>query len=234
MSNGFSNNHSIEDEYDDGLNHSEDSYIDSQIDDEDSMINRDNQHHQYYFNQFGNRQTNSELNYIISSLNRNYHFTNPNNPHFEILSTESLNNRNIETKLDEIFDNLTYVFSSSRDALNKEKLKLMEEKKKFMRKRQEEFAKLENDKNILDDNRSLIESLLVNNENDVIDLDIGGTHKLTTTRKTLTKFKNSGLSLMFSGKHELKRHNGCVFIDRDGFVFNNLIYFLSKTNYFNV
>lgn len=38
---------------------------------------------------------------------------------------------------------------------------------------------------------------------EIIDLDIGGTHLITTTKSTLTKFKKSVLAAMFSGKHEI-------------------------------
>lgn len=38
---------------------------------------------------------------------------------------------------------------------------------------------------------------------DIIDLEIGGTHHITITKSTLTKFKKSVLAAMFSGKHEI-------------------------------
>lgn len=56
-------------------------------------------------------------------------------------------------------------------------------------------------------------------EGSIIDLDIGGTHKITTTRSTLTSRSDSTLAAMFSGRHQLSTHNGRVFIDRDGETF---------------
>ena len=53
----------------------------------------------------------------------------------------------------------------------------------------------------------------------IIDLDIGGTHKITTTKSTLCSAKDSTLAAMFSGRHKLSIHNGRVFLDRDGDTF---------------
>ena len=39
-----------------------------------------------------------------------------------------------------------------------------------------------------------------NNNDKLIDLEVGGTEKITTTFKTLTKFPKSALEAMFSGK----------------------------------
>jgi len=61
---------------------------------------------------------------------------------------------------------------------------------------------------------------------DIIDLDIGGTHKITTTKRTLMKFQDSVLEAMFSGRHNLAKHNGRIFIDRDGQAFSNMINYL--------
>jgi len=61
---------------------------------------------------------------------------------------------------------------------------------------------------------------------DILDFDIGGTHKITTTKKTLMKFEGSVLEAMFSGRHSLTTHNGRIFIDRDGSAFCNMITYL--------
>ena len=49
---------------------------------------------------------------------------------------------------------------------------------------------------------------------------------ITTTRNTLVSVKDSSLAAMFSGRHKLTRHNGRVFIDRDGEAFTSLLSFL--------
>ena len=63
-------------------------------------------------------------------------------------------------------------------------------------------------------------------EGNIFDLDIGGTHKITTTRSTLCAAKDSTLAAMFSGRHKLSIHNGRVFLDRDGETFCCVIQFL--------
>ena len=60
---------------------------------------------------------------------------------------------------------------------------------------------------------------------DIIDLDIGGQH-ITTTKKTLMRFEGSVLHAMFSGRHQLPKHNGRIFIDRDGKAFIHMINYL--------
>ena len=59
-----------------------------------------------------------------------------------------------------------------------------------------------------------------------MDLDIGGTYKITTTKQTLQKYPNSTLSLLFNDKSKLQIYNGRIFIDRDGQSFMNLIFYL--------
>lgn len=61
---------------------------------------------------------------------------------------------------------------------------------------------------------------------EIIDLEIGGTHFITTTKSTLTKFKKSVLAAMFNGKHEIQYHKGRVFLDRDGQAFSSVISYL--------
>jgi hypothetical protein len=57
-------------------------------------------------------------------------------------------------------------------------------------------------------------------------LDIGGTHKVTTSRATLCTYKDSTLGAMFSGRHQLSIHNGRVFLDRDGETFCLVLQYL--------
>jgi len=61
---------------------------------------------------------------------------------------------------------------------------------------------------------------------EVIDLNIGGTHMITTSRQTLCQVKDSSLEAMFSGRHNVTTHNGRVFIDRDGEAFCAMLSFL--------
>jgi hypothetical protein len=63
-------------------------------------------------------------------------------------------------------------------------------------------------------------------EEEIIDLDVGGTEKITTTKRTLCKFEGSVLEAMFSGRHELPKHRGKIFIDRDGQAFLDVVSYL--------
>ncbi|XP_048255262.1 BTB/POZ domain-containing protein KCTD7-like [Haliotis rufescens] len=60
----------------------------------------------------------------------------------------------------------------------------------------------------------------------VIDLNVGGRH-LTTCLSTLTKYPDSMLAGMFSGRHPVaKDKDGRYFIDVDGDVFVHVLNFL--------
>ena len=59
-------------------------------------------------------------------------------------------------------------------------------------------------------------------------LDVGGTH-YSTSRSTLTKYPESMLGVMFSGRHDLKTmqcKDGSFFIDRDGTCFRHILNYL--------
>lgn len=59
----------------------------------------------------------------------------------------------------------------------------------------------------------------------MINLNVGG-YLFTTSLSTLTKFEESMLSVMFSGRHEIvKDENGRYFIDRDGKFFRHVLNF---------
>jgi hypothetical protein len=63
-------------------------------------------------------------------------------------------------------------------------------------------------------------------ENNKIMLDIGG-QRSTTTLTTLTRFPNTMIGAMFSGRHDLKKDEaGAYFIDRDGRHFHHILNFL--------
>jgi hypothetical protein len=60
----------------------------------------------------------------------------------------------------------------------------------------------------------------------VIHLNVGG-HKFDTTVATMTRFPESMLGAMFSGRHQLpKDKDGYYFIDQDGTHFRHIINFL--------
>ena len=60
----------------------------------------------------------------------------------------------------------------------------------------------------------------------VVTLDVGGT-KYRTTLSTLTKYPDSMLGAMFSGRHDLpQQEDGSYFIDRDGEMFKYILMYL--------
>ena len=68
----------------------------------------------------------------------------------------------------------------------------------------------------------------------IMKLNVGGTH-FTTTRTTLTRFPQSVLGAMFSGRHNiLEDDDGAYFIDRDGSVFSHILNFLRAPEKFNL
>ena len=81
------------------------------------------------------------------------------------------------------------------------------------------------DKQRWQENKEKIDSLYTVPD-EIVDLNVGGTHLLTTSKRTLVSVKDSALAAMFSGRHKLSMHNGRVFIDRDGDAFVALLSFL--------
>lgn len=111
--------------------------------------------------------------------------------------------------------------------MKEERLKLVEEKEKFYQQKKVELERLSEEKTQWMDNMKKVENMY-SEESNIVDLNIGGTHMISTSKSTLTKFSNSALAAMFSGRHKLSHHNGRVFIDRDGDAFVHLITYLSN------
>jgi hypothetical protein len=71
-------------------------------------------------------------------------------------------------------------------------------------------------------------------ENNEIKLDIGGQY-FTTTLTTLTRFPDTMIGAMFSGRHELKKNEaGAYFIDRDWTHFRHILNFLRSPERFQL
>ena len=162
-------------------------------------------------------------NNIFDNSNLNSEMNNDNN---DEITENNDNNVNYENNIDDIFDQLTYAISAEKQNLIKDKLKFNESKNL-------EISNLQKERESWKESNKLVENMKVK-ESDILDLDIGGTQKITTARATLLKVKflliqypNSALAAMFSGRYEIKQHNERYFIDRDGDTFINLINFLS-------
>ena len=94
--------------------------------------------------------------------------------------------------------------------------------------KKKELEKLDKEKNEL---KFLYKLYNGAQEGDILELNIGGTHSITTTRGTLIKYKNSALAVFFSGMHPLPMVGGKIFIDREGEQFINLVNFLRTGKY---
>jgi len=107
------------------------------------------------------------------------------------------------------FATATEMFKQVFQQVSKDKQLLQDEKRKW----EEEKAQIE--RTFLFDGQ-------------IIDLNVGGTH-FSTSRSTLTKYPESMLGVMFSGRHDIeamKCSDGSFFIDRDGTYFRHILNYL--------
>ena len=141
-------------------------------------------------------------------------------------------NRNFETNLDEIFENLNYFLTTEKKRIKAEKETLNKTIQNFLEFNSAEKRKITKEQiNYLKNKRIAID--MITNNDDIIDLDIGGTKFISTSRQTLIKYPNSILAKMFS-TNKAPTHKGKIFIDRDSTAFLNMIYYLrnNKAPYF--
>ena len=137
----------------------------------------------------------------------------------------NIENDLFSNKLDSLLENIAKIIASEKDKLKLRKETLYHEKEEFKEKCQKEILNYEREKEIWKENLEKAKSLECNEE-DIIDLNIGGTHMLTTTKNTLCKYPSSTLALLFSGNHSLQKYKGRYFIDRDGETFLKLMLYL--------
>jgi hypothetical protein len=171
----------------------------------------------------------NNINYLLDNSLNNYSSAEYNlNNGEELSESNNYNIRNFDTQLDEIFDQLTYAIRNEKQNLKNDKLVFLKEKQKFLEFKNSEKMKLEKEKDQFKENLKIIESVNIK-DSDILDLDVGGTQKITTLRSTLLKYPNSALAAMFSGKYEIAKHNERHFIDRDGSSFVYMINFLRNS-----
>ena len=106
--------------------------------------------------------------------------------------------------------------------------KYSEEQKKEMRERREEVEEtritLAEEKREWEEEKERVKKTKTFEK--TINLNIGGS-KYTTTLSTLTKYPDSMLGAMFSGRHALvQQEDGSYFIDRDGETFRYILMYL--------
>lgn len=137
-----------------------------------------------------------------------------------------LNSSNsLEEQIESIMANFISTISLERQQISEVKKEFKMHKLEFEKRKKQEWERIHMEKEICKENKKRIKKLLKDSE-DIIDLDIGGTHHVTTTRATLCRFKNSTLASMFSGRHALRYNKERVFMDRDGEPFCKLISYL--------
>eukprot|EP00826_Nyctotherus_ovalis_P048143 TRINITY_DN5637_c0_g2_i7.p1 TRINITY_DN5637_c0_g2~~TRINITY_DN5637_c0_g2_i7.p1 ORF type:complete len:362 (-),score=82.97 TRINITY_DN5637_c0_g2_i7:48-1133(-) len=103
------------------------------------------------------------------------------------------------------------------------KLILNHQKKLFDEHLRAEKDKISREKKVIERNERRLKPI---SSTEIIEMNIGGTHMIATTKETLCKDSNSVLATMFNGKHKLKILEGRVFIDRDGDAFCMLLSYL--------
>lgn len=130
----------------------------------------------------------NNINYLLdNSLNNNSSadYMINNNPE-DFSESNNYINRNFDTQLDEIFDQLTYAIRNEKQNLKNEKLLYLKDKQRFLDFKNNERYKLDKEKEQYKENIKIIESINIK-DSDILDLDIGGTQKITTSRTTLLK-----------------------------------------------
>ena len=101
---------------------------------------------------------------------------------------DDLNSSNFENNIDDIYNNISSMINNEKAKLQKERENIAKTKKEFNEYKAQEITKLEKEKVLLKESLKLGQN---EKESDIIDLNIGGTHEITTTRSTLAKYKNS-------------------------------------------
>ena len=128
-----------------------------------------------------------------------------------------------ETRINNIYNSISEIIANEKNKIKTKRDIIQKARNDFNQFKKIELEKLELKKKEL---KNLFQLKNNKKENDILDLNIGGTHQITTSRNTLIKYKNSALATLFSGEKELPKYNGKIFIDRDGESFINLINFL--------
>lgn len=131
----------------------------------------------------------------------------------------------LEEQIESIKVSFLQSLMQERQKITECKKELKKYKQDFDKRKKQDWDRIHLEKEICKENKKRITKLLKDAE-DIIDLDIGGTHAITTTRATLCRFSNSSLAAMFSGRHAMKYNKDRVFIDRDGEPFSQLIGYL--------
>lgn len=169
------------------------------------------------FISFDNTNNNNNNNIQENEININ----NINNNNNE--SGDFFFNNNFEGKLSQAHNGILDLINEEREKIKKSQETIEKLRADYIKCKRKELEKLEKEKNDL---KNLFKFYNGVSESDILELNIGGTHEITTTRATLTKYKNSALAIFFSGQSPIPMLDDKIFIDRDGEQFINLVNFL--------
>ena len=132
-------------------------------------------------------------------------------------------NSNFEGKLTQAHNSILTLLSNERKKIKESQESVEKMRKDYNKYKKKELEKLDKEKKEL---KYLYKLYNGAEESDILELNIGGTHQITTTRGTLIKYKNSALAVLFSGLHPLPMIGDKIFIDREGEQFIDLVNFL--------
>ena len=132
-------------------------------------------------------------------------------------------NNNFEGRLTQAHNNIITLLTNERKKIKDAQENVDKMRSDYNKYKKKELEKLDKEKNEL---KFLYKLYNGADESDILELNIGGTHQITTTRGTLIKYKNSALAVFFSGLHPLPMIGDKIFIDREGEQFINLVNFL--------
>lgn len=126
--------------------------------------------------------------------------------------------------LEEMSEGMIYLISNEKAKIAKDKGELLAKKSAFQALCNRKLQEHEN--NVKNFELRVNKAKAILSDKKIIDLDIGGMIKLSTSYSTLTKYPQSALAVMFSNKYHLNMKDSRVFIDRDSGPFVQLINYL--------
>ena len=166
--------------------------------------------------------------YLESIMNRNTHDIYSNSNMKQLSSSLNIDNNNNShlQNIEELLEKIILLIISESSRIHNDKVNLISIKTKFKEQLELHLINFKRDVSKYNTNVSQYKTTLQYPSSDIIDLNIGGTFTTSTSKQTLTKYPQSALAKMFSGKYKLQTHNGRVFIDRDGRIFQYVLSYL--------
>ena len=170
--------------------------------------------------------------YLESIMNRNTYDIYNNNNMRQVSSSLNIDNNNnndnnshLQT-IEDLLEKIIVLIISESSRIHNDKVNLISIKTKFKEQLELHLINFKRDVSNYNTNITQYKTTLQYPSTDIIDLNIGGTFTTSTSKQTLTKYPHSALAKMFSGKYKLQTHNGRVFIDRDGRIFQYVLSYL--------